>query len=45
MLQIKKIDGTIIYQGDFQTAKNIVEQAIEDGTDLSGANLSGANLQ
>ena len=48
-MEIKKYDGTIIWQGDAVNIKVALIAAIADranlyGADLSGANLSGANL-
>jgi hypothetical protein len=43
-MKIKKIDGTIIWEGEAETVLQAVQAAIASGANLVGANLDGANL-
>ena len=43
-ISIKRRNGEVIIEGDFDSISAAVAKAIADGRDLSGANLSGANL-
>ena len=43
-IEIKSNDGLILYTSEKATIKEAVEEAVENGAILSGANLIGANL-
>ena len=43
-MEIKKINGEIIFKANVDNIKDAVEEAVMRGTDLRGANLSDANL-
>ena len=44
-ITIKKINGEVIFSGDFESIKKCVEAAVKSGAYLSGAYLSGADLR
>jgi len=43
-IQLKKIDETLIWEGEAESIKNAVTQALAIDKSLSGADLTGANL-
>ena len=43
-MEIKKINGEIIFKADKGNVKDLVEEAVKCGADLSGADLGGAYL-
>ena len=43
-MEIKKIDGTILYTCDCETIDDALTAAVKSGADLGGADLIGANL-
>ncbi len=45
MIQIKKIKGELIHEGDYNALKNAVEFCVAHQIDLQGADLHYANLQ
>ena len=44
-MDIKKLDGTVIYSGDAVSVKQLLEQAVFSNANLEGADLEGANLE
>lgn len=44
-MEIKTIDGTILYKCNCETIADALTSAVKSGANLSGANLSGANLR
>ena len=44
-MEIKKINGEIIFKADEENIKDLVEDAVKCRADLSGANLGGADLR
>ena len=44
-MEIKKINGEIIFKANVDNIKDAVEEAVMRGADLGGANLSDANLR
>jgi hypothetical protein len=46
MIQIEnRFTGEVIHQGDFETVRDCVEDAVQKGISLTGANLENANLE
>jgi hypothetical protein len=45
MIQIKKINGELIHEGDYNELKNAVEFCVLNGISLQGAYLQGAYLR
>ena len=43
-IQIKHINGTVLYEGDHVSILEALSKAVKVGADLRGANLYGANL-
>jgi len=43
-IQIKKINGEVIFSGDFKSIKECVEAAVKQKVNLRGSNLRGSNL-
>ncbi len=44
LIQLKRIDGSLIHAGEYESLRHAVEYCVRNGISLAHANLEGANL-